>query len=47
MAGGDWQGVGFEERVTDFAWCAGGEGVVRLRILQGVVRGEVADTAWW
>ncbi len=47
MADGGWQGVGFEEWVTNFARCTGGEDVVRLRILHDVVSVEVADTAWW
>ena len=42
-----WRVVIGKERVTNFAWCAAGEVVVRLRILHGVVSGKVADTAWW
>ncbi len=43
MAAGGWQGVGFEERVTNFAWCAGDE----VTDFTWRLRGEVADTAWW
>ncbi len=41
----EWQGVGFEERVTDFAWCGEWRGcgycvVVTSRVLQGMSRKE-------